>query len=814
MILTVAVGFLGGLYFWGQNESAQVGEVITKLSHDGSKKLQELIEVRGSSLKVLADDYSWWDEMVTFVSNGDSVWAKDNIETGLRTFDASAAWVCRTDLSLVHTAHNLEGHPVLELPFSSADKTTLFRNGFFPNFFAKTDMGLLEIYGAPIQSLGGDERTSPEHGFLFVARLWTDETLKEFGRVLDADLSLSTLPYQSATATADDSPKTIRLVDTLPAWDGTPVAIIHGDGEAHALNETTRILSLGKKRAHAFAATLLILLFLALYLWISRPLARISKALTTGNVDHLIELEEQRTEFGRLSRLISRFFRQKKSLENEVAERKAAERELKKLMLSAEQSASMICITDRDGAIEYVNPKWCQVNDISVEEALGRVPHVLDPSVHEECFHHDVWQTITAGQTWSEQVRHKQANDETIWERCVISPVKNDENEVDNFIIISEDITKEHLVQRKLAESDKMAAVGTLAAGVAHEFKNYLAGIMGNASLALEDIDGPSGVESARIALEQVVELSEQANEVAMSLLTYSQPSSKSANMESLAQILRKTLTLVGKELQDRQIQVVTNIDEIPLVQASASAIQQLLINLLENAIHAVTGNGVIVVVLTHENGFAKLRIGDTGAGIPEKILTRIFDPFFSTKGVWGKEDVAGTGMGLAICRNIAREHKGDLTVESIRGQGSTFTLTLPLVDAARRESSIELSDGLSLKILVFSGNDSVRNHFLGQAGFAAAVDCIDSVARVTTNTLKKTDLVLCDAKFVGKIELLKLADLCQAASLPYVVVNIREREYQLEPVFDAATTCFSGLPSLDEIMGQLQAGGNPAKTA
>ncbi len=252
---------------------------------------------------------------------------------------------------------------------------------------------------------------------------------------------------------------------------------------------------------------------------------------------------------------------------------------------------------------------------------------------------------------------------------------------IDSYAIIARDLTEDYERRERMMEADKMTSIGTLAAGIAHEFKNYLAGIIGNASFALDCLNEPGGVEEARDAFEQIITIGEKANEIALSLLTYSRRRQDDLELLDLEDLIRSTLRFTSKELEDKKIEIVTHFANLPKVMVSANRAQQAFLNLIINSCQAIIDGGVITISAVRTENTVVVRVGDTGIGISPENIRRIFDPFFSTKGVWGKDAVHGTGLGLSICKNIFNSFGGDITVESTVGKGTTFSVTLPIPD-------------------------------------------------------------------------------------------------------------------------------------
>jgi PAS domain S-box-containing protein len=489
----------------------------------------------------------------------------------------------------------------------------------------------------------------------------------------------------------------------------------------------------------------------------------------------------------------------------DITERKRAEQELKRLSAAVTQSANMIVIADPKGVIEYVNPQFSRLTGYSPAEAVGKLTSILKSGKQDREFYKNLWQTITSGKTWTGRLQNRRKDGTLYWERKSIAPIFDLENHIVNFLSVGEDITNEITAQQSLAEADKMSAVGMLAAGVAHEFKNYLAGIIGNASFALTELEEEGGLRVASETLTKIVDLGERANDVAMLLLSYSKAKPEELNQESLKKIIKNAVRLVDKEMKNLSIEVIVYSEEVPEVEISASKIQQLLLNLLINAQHAIKSDGAITIALLAEGDHVAVKVGDTGVGIPPENLSKIFDPFFSTKGVWGKDELVGTGMGLAICRNIAYEYGGDLTVESLVGVGTTFTLTLPVPRGNTAAPVQLLKKDRESKVLVFTLDKSIVSHYFKQACEAnASMILIDDITKLPGDLEHVIDLVICDAKFTGKVELYKMVEICRRLKLPYMMVNCGTMEYQLADLYENSVANFKQLPDFSQLISSV----------
>lgn len=238
------------------------------------------------------------------------------------------------------------------------------------------------------------------------------------------------------------------------------------------------------------------------------------------------------------------------------------------------------------------------------------------------------------------------------------------------------DVTEKRKLEHQLLQSQKMESVGTLAAGVAHEFNNFLGGIMGYASLGAEM--GHS--ETMKKNLEQIIRVTRQAQKMVQQLLSFSKRVGEETWLPvDLEKVLKEAVGLAGQELRQKEVKLELEAEKIPPLQGHHGQLVQVFLNLLLNAIHAVSPRGNISVSAVRSGDLAKVRVADTGCGISPENLSKIFDPFFSTKGVYGDGSQPGAGLGLTICYNVVKAHGGEIEVESEVGRGTTFTLTFPL---------------------------------------------------------------------------------------------------------------------------------------
>jgi two-component system NtrC family sensor kinase len=235
------------------------------------------------------------------------------------------------------------------------------------------------------------------------------------------------------------------------------------------------------------------------------------------------------------------------------------------------------------------------------------------------------------------------------------------------------------MMQARVAQSERLASLGILAAGVAHEINNPLGAIMALTALSLEDVkdDDPN-----RENLQVVIKQAERCRDIVKGLLQFSRHSKVNPELADLNKILQDTLSLVTKQAQFMNIAVISNCDpQLPAVMADKSELEQVFMNILINAVHAMQERGTITIT-TRQNvpdNSVEILFADTGCGVPKDKIGQLFNPFFTTK-----ESGHGTGLGLSIVYGIITSHHGGISVESEVGKGSTFKIRLPIPSSAQ----------------------------------------------------------------------------------------------------------------------------------
>jgi two-component system NtrC family sensor kinase len=239
---------------------------------------------------------------------------------------------------------------------------------------------------------------------------------------------------------------------------------------------------------------------------------------------------------------------------------------------------------------------------------------------------------------------------------------------------------KNWILDERLLQSQKLAAIGQLSAGIAHEINNPLAIIRQEAEWLRHLLQkaaslAPGEREELEGGLTQIVQQVDRCTEIIRNLLDFARKREPVIQLVDLNRIIEDMTMLVEKEAKHNNIKIVRDYAEkLPPIYSDAPQLRQVVLNLLTNASHAVVKDGTITITTRPgEDGSVHLMITDTGSGIAPENLGKIFDPFFTTK-----PEGQGTGLGLSICHGIIQRLGGEITVQSIVGQGTTFTIILP----------------------------------------------------------------------------------------------------------------------------------------
>lgn len=341
-----------------------------------------------------------------------------------------------------------------------------------------------------------------------------------------------------------------------------------------------------------------------------------------------------------------------------------------RLIRAVDSTDEAVLITDRYRRIVYANPAFTRMFGWTWEELVGQAAPPLRQVFADRW--KDKLEAVIPDRAWRGETTAQRKDGTAVPISLHASLILAEDQQIEGAVAIIEDVTAKKQMQEQLARADRLAAAGELAAGVAHEVNNALAGILGQVDLARNADDA----ETLRAALRRVEKQGRRIAEILQDLLGFARPQTPRRSEVNLDDLVTDTLALMAHDLGRHSIRAeVVSVSGLPAALADAKQIQQVLVNLFTNAVQAMQGQaGARLIVRGRSEGTTvRLDVEDNGPGIPIDLLPRVFDPFVSTK-------ESGTGLGLSVSYAIAHAHGGDLSVRSAQGGGTTFSLRLPCV--------------------------------------------------------------------------------------------------------------------------------------
>jgi PAS domain S-box-containing protein len=352
------------------------------------------------------------------------------------------------------------------------------------------------------------------------------------------------------------------------------------------------------------------------------------------------------------------------------------------LVDALERADDGIEITGPDARFIYVNPAYQRITGYSAAELVGKTPAMLRSAAHDAGFYDAIWQRVSAGQVYSGVLVGRRKDGTHFDQELTVWPIVERSGAITHFVGLRRDVTERRRTEHALRVSERMASVGTLAAGVAHEINNPLTYVLLNLNYLRDQVvEAQHGVrgnaERMELAVDRALEGAERVSAIVKDLRTLSRPDDRSIKPVDPCALLASALRMVGNDIRHKA-SLIEDIRPVPYVLGNEAQLSQVFLNLLVNALQSLEDAParpaeIGVRTGTDERGRVVVEVTDTGCGIPHEHLHRIFDPFFTTKPVG-----LGTGIGLALCHSTVKALNGDILVDSTVGAGSRFRVVLP----------------------------------------------------------------------------------------------------------------------------------------
>ena len=370
----------------------------------------------------------------------------------------------------------------------------------------------------------------------------------------------------------------------------------------------------------------------------------------------------------------------------DVSRLKQSEKELRRLAAVVEQAYENVMIADKNGIVEYVNPRFEEHTGYEGSDIVGKKLSSFRGGTYSDGHYRSLWRTVADGKTWTGRAVRKKKDGTAYEADTVVSPVRDSQGRIISTVVIERDVTEQVRLERQIRQAQKMEAIGTLAGGIAHDFNNIIAGIIGFTEMALEETQMGTPL-NRRLSL--VLKGAHRGRDLVKQILAFSRASEQEKKPLKISYVLDEALKFLRASIPatvEIKKNVLTHSD---VIFADRTEIHQVLLNLCTNAAQAMReAGGILEVSLSdpepaspeyglpeteNPTSYVKLSVRDTGCGMEPAVLERIFDPFFTTK-----RPGEGTGLGLSVVHGIVKRHEGLINVESVPGKGSAFHLYFP----------------------------------------------------------------------------------------------------------------------------------------
>jgi PAS domain S-box-containing protein len=344
-------------------------------------------------------------------------------------------------------------------------------------------------------------------------------------------------------------------------------------------------------------------------------------------------------------------------------------KQLTDIKYALDQSA-IVATTDVSGRITYVNDKFCEISKYSATELLGQDHRIINSGLHPKSFFRELWHTIASGRVWHGEIRNRAKDGTYYWVETTIVPFLNERGKPYQYTAIRSDITERKAAEERLRDQAALARVGQMAAVVAHEVRNPLAGI--KAALQVMMSRRPSNDPDLPVMRDIIARMDALA-ELIHDLLLFARPRAPRLQAIELRPLLLDALASLRKDPVGEHIRA--RIEGDVALTGDSDLLRATFLNVLLNAAQAMSGRGAIDVTLVREGELCRIDVRDEGPGIPPEIRDRVFEPFFTTK-------ARGGGLGLAIARRTTELHGGSIRFECPPRGGTVMTIHLPLTGA------------------------------------------------------------------------------------------------------------------------------------
>ncbi|MDR3668129.1 MAG: response regulator [Ignavibacteriaceae bacterium] len=492
-------------------------------------------------------------------------------------------------------------------------------------------------------------------------------------------------------------------------------------------------------------------------------------------------------------------------------------KEYLKLSRAVEHGPASVVITNRDGDIEYVNQKFCDLTGYSKEEAQGKNPKILNSGHHDKKFYEELWNTILAGNNWSGEMLNKKKNGDLFWEAALISPLINSKGEIINFVAVKDDISeKKNMVSALIKAKEKAESVNKLKdafiANMSHEIRTPLNGILGMASLIRDIFPGKinkedeelfNGIEGSSKRIIRTVDMILNYSRIQVGEFSTFR---KNINISSICVNLVKEYSVPAK-LKSLELTFINYRTDIEIL-ADEYSVTMAISNIIDNAVKFTKHGSIFVILHKKDNGDIILDIKDTGIGISEEYLSNIFEPYHQEQMGYGRT-YEGIGLALSLVKKVLALDNAIISVESKKGEGTTFSINFgkellteeKMIEKDKIIISPSLKEKTEPRIVLIVEDDTLNQlttkKFIESKYSPIITDSSEDALRIVKEN--KVDIILMDISIRGKLNGLELTKILKSTKeyshIPILAVTAHALEEDRQNALEAGCDSFLTKP-------------------
>lgn len=699
LVLFIVIAFAFGAFFYLFYSIKQEEMRVYRESDVSQRRntIDALFQFKANNLMLVIDDYALSDDMVRYVVSPNPAWSERVLSNLIYSFGYSLVQVYDASANLIYSKSDdtITNIDYFRIQASLLDSLAMGQKHYYLSRHFNTIMANAV---SSIHYTDDVNRERPARGYLLVSQAWDYRFLSEIAKALSYDIRVSLMEPTTEDNIEQYNTKIIRpIVD----WNKDTVAWLVFYSSNPYLNRLGALGNLILFGTMGFILVFLLMQFMLIQQWITAPLNLISLSLKENDPEVIKPITTKKNEFADVALLIERFFAQKQELLQEIDERTRTELKLReieeqtrKILITSPES---IIVTDLEGRILSVNEETLRLLEIDNEDDLITAGVNIAKFIikHDRNLFARMLQELFAGTyVKNQELTIDNGKDLRFPALLSASVIMDDADKPSKYIFITRDLTDLKNLELQLRQSQKLESIGTLAGGIAHDFNNIITIIAGYIALASGKVESdPEVIEDMDEALKACL----RAKSLIGKILTFSRQSDQAVEEIILADIIVESLPMIRASIPTK-VSIETDIQSYRFTMADATEMQQVLINLATNAYHAMRPDGGVLGIslkevegaellnldpkISLEHTYLHLAVSDTGCGMSREMITRIFDPYFSTKDVG-----EGSGLGLSIVHGIVNGYKGFISVDSVLGEGSTFNIYLPIAEVQNIKS-------------------------------------------------------------------------------------------------------------------------------